>query len=114
MGITSNMKIYIVMIGRKMMNLMEVDDGTIKITCPCYALNRVVVVKLTRAQAEEIFCRDRTNRRMVRDILPDTPPQVQEIFISGTTPAEWDINVLGRKAQSKEAYSKLGYYFSED
>lgn len=92
--------------------MVESSPNQFNVFCPCTALNHFLVIKMTGKQVEEVLLRERWERRPVKDILPDLPPPVQEIFISGVTPAECDMNVLGIGARSNEYYEKLGYGFN--
>ena len=94
-------------VGDKEINLFEAADETWTAMCECRALGATVQFSLTTEQVKEILS---DKRRNIDDVLPDTPPALREIFITGTTPAEFDLNVIG-KLRPKHAYKKLGYVF---
>lgn len=112
MDIFRNIRLF--MFAGKEVFLVKNPDNSFRFFCPCEVLDATVQVPLTAEQAEEIFCRERSERRYIGEILPHLPPPVQEMFISGTTPAEWDVKVIGRKARSNEEYVQLGYVFDDE
>ena len=83
----------------------QLPDGSRTAACWCSALGQIVLVPLKAEQAGEILSK---NRRNIDTILPDTPPPMREIFITGLTPAEFDLRMRG-KLRRKEDYEKLGY-----
>ena len=91
--------------GSKDILIEEQPDGSRTAACWCSALGRIVLVPLTAEQGEEILSE---NRRNLDTILPDTPPPMREIFITGLTPAEFDLMMRGR-LRPAEDYKKLGY-----
>src|SRR5437867_327057 len=105
--------VNIIWFAGKEFTLLCGPDNSIIAACPCNVLDGLVVVILTPEQANEIFYQERAKRRQMDEILPHVPRQVQEMFISGTTPAEWDVNVVGCNPRAKEYYVKLGYVFND-
>src|SRR5882672_5348008 len=102
-----------VMFAGKKFYVVETSANLFNVFCPCSVLNRYIKVTMTGEQVEEVLLRERGKRRFMEDIFPDLPPPVREIFISGTTPAEWAALVLGIGARSDEFYASFGYVFSE-
>jgi hypothetical protein len=90
-------------LGSKTIYGFEQDDGRIKAMAECEVYGPIasVIVLLTKAQAEKLFADNRTE--LIQDILPDVPREVREVFISGTTPAEYDF-ISGRPVKSLKAY----------
>ena len=66
-------------------------------------------IPLTEEQAREILG---PNRRNINILLPDTPRPLREVFVTGTTPAEWDLMVSG-KVKEQAHYEGLNYVFSQ-
>src|ERR1017187_6698499 len=91
--------------GSKAILIEEQPDGSRTAACWCLALGRIVLVRVRASQAGEILSE---NRRNIDTILPDTPPPMREIFITGLTPAEFVLRMRG-KLRRKEDYEKLGY-----
>ena len=75
----------------------------------CTALDRLIVVPLRTGQVSELL-QDREKRRFIQDILPDTLPPVREMFLTGATPAEFDVRVTG-EVGDLQTYEALGYVF---
>ena len=67
-------------------------------------------IPLTDPQAREIFS---GTTRLIQDVLPDMHPALREIFVTGITPAEFDLNVRGQ-LQAEAVYANLGYLFERD
>ena len=91
--------------GLKDILIEQQPDGSRIASCWCSALFQLVQVPLTAEQADEILSED---RRSIDAILPDTPPPMREIFITGLTPAEFDW-AMWRRLRPEEDYEKLGY-----
>ena len=72
---------------KKIVGIQESKD-VVCFSAPCTVYPECVVeVRVTLAQAEELAG---PNRRNVPTVLPDLAKELREIFVSGTTPAEWD------------------------
>jgi hypothetical protein len=98
--------------GRKEVYFVKNEDGSWLASCACWVTNADVQIPLTEAQACELASIETEGqKRLIQDILPDVPPLVREIFVSGLTPAEFDMACLGT-LQSNEVYKKLGLCFS--
>jgi hypothetical protein len=76
--------------------------------CECMATGATIKIRMTAEKMSEVLS---PARRKVQNVLPAHPKQLCEIFISGLTPAEFDLSVRG-KVRSPEFYEKLGYEFS--
>lgn len=81
-------------VGDKNILLEKISDGMWSASCACSVTGKLVRFPITEAQAAEILSEDRRN---IDEILPDTPPPMREIFLTGLTPAEFDqtLNVEG-------------------
>ena len=93
--------------GRKEIILTRQQDASWRASCWCSVFKQTVCFPLTGEQVNELLSGEARN---IGEVLLETPPPLREIFITGTTPAEWDVNLLGR-ARPKRAYAKLGYTF---
>ena len=84
---------YSIQIGPKCISGFLLRDGRVRLLCDCDVFpDACVQVFVTQAQADELVSRAERRResKLLQDILPDQPAAIREIFISGTTPAEWD------------------------
>jgi hypothetical protein len=65
--------------------------------------------------AEEYF--NAAQRRCIQDIFPELSPQLREVLITGTSPAEYD-EMCGSLPEDEAAirarYEPLGYRFETD
>jgi len=106
-----NTETHSIHIGPKEVFIVRKDNGDWEALCDCRALTDAIVrIPLTASQSREILS-GRT--RHIQDVLPDTPRPLREIFVTGTTPAEWDLNVIGQ-LRAHEVYTNLGYFFDTD
>ena len=74
-------------VGDKDIFIAKCGDGMWLASCWCSVLLNVVLVPLTTEQVEEIIS---DCPRSIDEILPDTPPPLREIFLTGLTPAEFE------------------------
>lgn len=89
---------------------LQVDATTVRALCDCDVYpDTCIEVEMTLAQALELTS-DRHTRRNIAEILPNASKEVREIFITGTTPAEWD-ELFGKGAKPAAAY---GCYKPQD
>lgn len=93
--------------GGKPICFKEQPDGSVKVFCFCKHFNCAIGLRITLEQAVKLLS---TPRPCVQEILPEFPQEIREIFVSGLSPAELDMNFFG-KTQSPEHYRKLGYMF---
>ncbi len=93
--------------GQKRLRFEHTGGDAVLVRCPCHRLQSELHVTLTKAQAEELLA-PRWLRRNIDEILPDHAPAIREVFLSGTTPAEWDADMM-RKMRSAKDYLALGY-----
>lgn len=91
----------------KHITVEEQPDGTWLASCPCHAMQTVLRVRLNADQVNELFGKE---RRHMQEVMPEVDPKVREIFISGITPAEFDLE-FRRKLKPKKVYAELGYEF---
>lgn len=96
-------------VGNKSICFSKAKDGRCLCGCICGALGCPIALWVTTEQAVELL-RGRLARRSISEILPDTPPLLREMFITGITPAEFDL-MIHNSLQSAEAYEQLGYRF---
>ena len=103
------MKIYEFRCGPKKIYGLEYALGrvTLRVDCDIFP-EAVIKIEVTTAQADALENRPRP---AVQVIVPNMPRDLREIFITGTTPAEYD-KLLGT-VKSREEYAKLGYDFEE-
>lgn len=106
------MTFHIGVFGDKEVYFIEQEDGSWTASCACRATNADIEIRLTAEQARKLIEREREwpGKQLTQDILADIAPQLREIFITGTTPAELDYGMLLR-LRSKAHYAKLGYIF---
>ncbi len=98
--------------GGKTVYFIQKEDGSWVASCACRATNADVEVPITSGQADELLSRPDVGGRRIQDILPDLPHQLREIFVTGTTPAEWDYMMRGR-LRPKRAYLRFGYVYHQ-
>ncbi len=89
------------------MTLESQPDGQVIARCPCPRLRPELQILLTEAQAEELLL-PRQARRNIAVVLPNHPPVIREVFLSGTTPAEWDAD-FRMEMRPADEYLALGY-----
>lgn len=94
-----------IQVGSKTITLELAAEDQVIARCPCTRLKSEVQVPLTPAQATELFV---GSSRSIAQVLPDHPPALREIFITGTTPAEWDATFRRRLRPANE-YRAMGY-----
>lgn len=99
MSTTTRLPDYTRVGSKKVYWLQDGERATALCDCEVYT-DHCVEVHMTLAQALEIAG---GARRSIQDILPDVAKEVREVFISGTTPAEWD-ELFGARAKPAEAY----------
>jgi hypothetical protein len=105
------MKAFELHFGSKKLYGIADDAGRVTLRTDCTEFpDAVVEIRLTAAQAEAL---EQPRRATITSIIPEIAPAVREIFISGTTPAEWDALFNG-KLRSQAAYEELGYRFPEE
>ena len=105
------MEAHSIHIGPKEVFIVQKEDGHWEALCDCRALKEAGVrIPLTASEAREIIS-GRT--RHIQEVLPNTPPPLREIFVTGTTPAEFDLNVIGQ-LRAIAVYMNLGYFFESD
>ena len=92
---------------RKRILFVSKPGGEWIAACVCEALNTVVIVPLHKEQAADLLL---GRKRPIDEVLPNVPRELREIFITGTTPAEFDVMMKG-EPKPKEAYESLGYDF---
>ena len=94
--------------GAKKIYGLESASGKVTLRVDCTVFPEAVVeIEVTRAQADALANRHAT---LITAIVPDMPKELREIFITGTTPAEWD-ELFGGGPGSRETYAALGYCF---
>lgn len=109
------METYIKDFGTKKLYFEQQEDGSWLAHCTCQAMQARVEVRLTADQAQELRAQYREwapGGRPIQDILANVPRQLREIFVTGLTPAEWDLTMCGEPFQ-KRNYAELGYVFPE-
>lgn len=84
--------------GNKEIIFVEGTDGQWMATCTCDALDCGVAVHMTEEQAAELLL---GRRRPIDQILPQVERELREIFITGTTSAEFDKWTRAASAQSR-------------
>lgn len=94
-------------VGFKVVALEMLPDGQAIARCPCHRLQSEINISLTQAQALELL-QPRWSRRSIHEVLPNHPPEIREVFITGTTPAEWDADIR-RRMHPAAHYLALGY-----
>ena len=94
-------------VGFKEINIEVQPDGFCWASCWCSVFKQMVRFPISGEQATALLGSDRRN---LQELLPDTSPKLREIFITGHTPAEWDVMLLGRAKPERE-YIGLGYLF---
>ncbi len=102
--------------GRKTIYGMAEADGTVTVMVDCDQINGDGMVKFSipAALAEKVFNPER--REHIQDIAPNLRKEWREIFISGTTPAEYDVlrgDLPKTRAAFLKKYQPLGYVFEE-
>lgn len=103
------MKLYEFRCGSKKIYGVESAPGNVTLRVDCKVFPEAVIkIEVTTAQADALENRPRP---AVQVIAPNMPRELREIFITGTTPAEYD-ELLGT-VKSREGYAKLGYDFDE-
>ena len=103
------MKLYEFRCGSKKVYGVESAPGIVTLRVDCNVFPEAVIkIEVTTAQADALENRPRP---AVQVIAPNMPRELREIFITGTTPAEYD-ELLGT-VKSREEYAKLGYDFDE-
>ena len=68
--------------------LEKTEDGNWLASCWCSVWAKRVQFPLTEEQVEKIVSKSREN---IQEILPDTPPAMREIFLTGMTAAEFEL-----------------------
>ena len=106
------MEMHFLEVGGKAIKLTRQTDGSWIATCSCNALNCFVHFPLT-AEEVRLLLMPESHRLLIQDILPNTVPMFREIFITGTTPAEFDLSIRG-KLKSHRVYRKFGYELLAD
>ncbi len=84
-------------LGSKTMTLERQPDGQVIARCRCPRLQSELQILLTEAQAEELMLPWQA-RRNIAEVLPTHPPVIREVFLSGTTPGEWDADFRRERA----------------
>ena len=74
-------------VGDKDIFIEKTPAGEWSASCWCTVLQKQVEIPLTAQQVEEILS---DHRRCINEVLPDTPPPLREIFLTGLTPAEFE------------------------
>ena len=92
-------------VGFKEITIEQQPDDSWSASCWCSVFKQTVRFPISGAQATELLSADCRN---IQEVLPDTPRQLREIFLTGATPAEFDKLMSGR-AKPKENYTGLGY-----
>ena len=91
----------------KLIAFTSQPDGYWIATCTCNVLNCSIRFPLTADEVSQLLLPD-SQRLLIQHLLPNTSRWLREIFITGTTPAEFDLNVMG-KLRPLRFYRKLGY-----
>ena len=97
---------------KKLYIIIDGDDSCAMTDCNEFDQLAPVRIKLTADQAARIVNRPDT-REHIQDILPDVPKELREVFVSGTTPAEWDATMRGKRRYWRY-YQQLGYVFKPE
>lgn len=105
----SDLRQFYLSVHGKSVAFLERAGGCWEASCACTALSATVTFLLAEAQVLELVS---IKCRRIDAVLPQTPPALREIFISGLTPAEFDLAMTGR-VRPKPAYLRLGYHFPE-
>lgn len=77
----------------------EEKPGMVKVLADCSHYN-MVTFHVTTAQAEQLF--DPNRKAHIQDIVPDLDKRAREMFITGTSPAEFDELFNGAALDPKE------------
>ncbi len=110
----TGIEVYSLLKGRKEILIEVADNGPSFAVCMCEGFFRAsggekphvpLFIPLTKEQATELVS---DSRRLVQSILPELHHSVREVFISGTTPAEWDLMMTG-ELRSDDFYRSVGY-----
>ncbi len=96
-------------IGSKVVLFEPQLDGAVRVSCFCTVLKQTLSVVLTEKEAREVISR---RQRAIQEVLPNINYRVREIFLTGLTPAEFDISLRG-KLSSREVYARIGYQFEK-
>ncbi len=99
--------IRFIVVGQKAIRFENTAEGNVTAVCACNCLETEIRISLTQSQAAELMM-PRQTRRHVQDILPNHSKEVREVFISGTTPAEYD-QAFFRRMRTPEEYTAMGY-----
>lgn len=96
-------KVYETRVGRKKLYAsVAPGENYAKITLDCdvYELCEFFI---PAAVVEELFERERTERRSLQVLLPALDPRLREVFITASTPAEFD-ETFGRPVLTRKQY----------
>lgn len=96
--------------GKKSGYARTTDDGNnvvIAFDCEVYP-DAIIEVTVTKAQYAALLDRSHGHRtggpmKLIHEIVPKMDPALREIFVSGLTPAEWDMAMTG-KAKAMRKY----------
>ena len=106
---TAAMKTYELRRGQKIIRGTQEAPDVVCFTTGCAVYPECVVeVRMTLAQAEELTGE---RRRNIPSLLPEVPAPLREIFLSGTTPAEWD-EIFGNGVKQLAEYPGYRVYKS--
>jgi hypothetical protein len=94
---------------KKLYIIVDEEDSCAMIDCAEFDQLALVKIKLTAEQAARIINRS----GHIQDIIPDVAKELREVFISGTTPAEWDATMRGKRRHWRY-YQQLGYVFTPE
>lgn len=92
----------------------EPDTSTVR--CDCAEAPTAYIEFHIPTEVAEIIFSDQPRPRNIQNLLPDLLPALREIFITGTTPAEFDA-IFGAVPEDlaafKAKYAPLGYHFQD-
>lgn len=75
-------------VGDKDIRLEKTEDGNWLVSCWCSVWARRVQFPMKQEHVENIISNSGQN---IQEILPDTPPALREIFLTGMTAAEFEL-----------------------
>lgn len=94
------------------------EDGTVEIVADCSVYPDATVRFRVPGEAARIYFTEGV-RESVQTLFPALAPELREILVSGTSPAEWDSRVSDKpmpetEEEFKDAYRPRGYVFPDD
>lgn len=90
--------------------LLPKREGGVQFLLDCNTTGGMLRIPISEQQAADFNPVSGARTKTIPEIFPELAPELREVFISGTTPAEWQETFGGGEPFTREQLMSLYFY----